>query len=56
MTKPMQLLQSLGQVDDTYITEAAAPGAELPQRCQVGCSAVPGTGAGYWNSHAACLA
>ena len=28
MKKPMQLLQSLGQVDDTYITEAAAPGAQ----------------------------
>jgi len=45
MTKPMQLLQSLGQVDDTYISEAAAPGVQ-----NLRCSWL------RWSVPAACLA
>ncbi len=45
MKKPMQLLQSLGQVDDTYITEAAAPGVQNLRRGWL-----------RWGIPAACLA
>ncbi|MDD2442062.1 MAG: hypothetical protein PHG76_08105 [Eubacteriales bacterium] len=45
MKKPMQLLQSLGQVDDTYITEAAAPRAQSLRRGWL-----------RWGVPAACLA